>query len=124
MARNSERAPRLLQERCPIKVNDYPLFYLLAVVDSIEPLRKFRRDYKKDNSKAGDLQKKWDKMTDKTILSEIYLQFDKKKKSMTISKKEGSHLDLSCMVKENTFEKWLDVDFTKDQDGSVTLTFS
>lgn len=106
----------------PIKISDYPLFYLLAVVDSIEPLRKFRKSKKNCSADPG-LPEKWDKMTDKEILSEIRLSFDKDNRSLEITKKRNSCLKLSYMVTESTFENWLDVDVTINGEDSIVLKF-
>jgi len=76
-----------------IKFSDFPLFYILGIVDTIEPLKTYRDDG----------------FSDQYILENLY--FDFKPRAVVISCNEASDLDF-CKLKEKTkyFKDWLEVE--------------
>ncbi|OXA93806.1 hypothetical protein [Flavobacterium hercynium] len=88
-----------------IKFADFPLFYLLAIVDTIEPLKTYRDD----------------KFSDQYILENLY--FDFKSESVEVSYNEQSSLDF-CKMKEKlkSFDNWINLDI-KTSKNSFELIF-
>lgn len=77
----------------PIKFLDFPLFYILGIVDTIEPLKTY-----KDSN-----------LTDIEILNSINLEFGEKTLRVSESKNSKIHFSKICKQTEN-FEDWLDID--------------
>ena len=89
-----------------VRFRDFPLFYLLGVVDTIEPLKIYR-----------DLG-----LSDDYILSNLKMSFGKT--TVSVSCKEDSDLDFSKLVKKlEYFEGWLDIGIRKEK-SSFELTFN
>jgi hypothetical protein len=76
-----------------IKFADFPLFYILGIVDTIEPLKTFKDDG----------------FTDHYILENLYFEFSAG--GVVVSYNEASNLDF-CKLKEKTkyFKDWLDIE--------------
>lgn len=88
-----------------IRFKDFPLFYILAVVDTIEPLKSYRG--------KG--------LTDTFILSSLLVETGKN--SIRITCKEHSGLDFNVLLDKLTyFENWLDLEIEKTN-TSFKLTF-
>lgn len=89
-----------------IKFLDFPLFYILGIVDTLEPLKTYNGDG----------------FSDKYILENLY--FDFKPQSLAISFNEASDLDF-CKLKEKTkyFKDWLDVEIQTTK-NSFEIIFS
>lgn len=79
----------------PLKFKDFPLFYLLAIIDTIEPLKAFV------NSGFNDAY----------ILNNLEIKFTSQ--SVTISNKTDSELVFSTLAdKLRNFDNWLDIDYS------------
>lgn len=77
----------------PIKFCDFPLFYILGIVDTIEPLKT----YKDDN------------ISDLDILKSINFEFGKK--YLKVSESNDSKVDFSKLIhKAKSLQGWLDVE--------------
>lgn len=88
-----------------VKFRDFPLFYLLAAVDTIEPLKAFE-------SSGFD---------DAYILDNLEIEFTPR--SVTISNKNGSELEFAELIhKLRYFDNWLDLDYKKSE-TSLTIIF-
>ena len=88
-----------------VRFLDFPLFYILAVIDTIEPLKIYK-----------DL-----KLPDIKILTEICIEF--KKDGISLLKQEGSDLDFSRLIdKARSLENWIDIGVRAESD-LVEITF-
>ena len=88
-----------------IKFEDFPMFYILGVADTIEPLKTF----------------KVDNFSDIYILKNLYMDF--KQNSITISNGVSSKLDFSkLLAKTKYFENWLAMEI-KTNNESFELIF-
>lgn len=77
----------------PISFNDYPLLFLLGLVDTLEPIKTF---YCMDTNE---------------VLKNIYIEFSSDEKKVTLSKKDDSSLDFEKIKKKlEGLENWLDVE--------------
>lgn len=82
----------------PIKFGDFPLFYILGIVDTIEPLKT----YKDDN------------ISDLDILKSINFEFGKN--SLKVSESIDSKVDFSKLIKKTEgLKNWLDVEILKEK---------
>lgn len=92
----------------PVKLNEFPLFYLLGIIDTLEPLKAF--NCVKDK---------------KYVLENLMIEF--LDNSFTIANKEGSILDFNEMKRSaKNFHGWLDVDIdlnNADDANSLTIQF-
>jgi len=87
------------------KFSDFPLYYMLGIVDTIEPLKEYMGD-------GHD---------DKYILENINMEFSKN--SMLVSKNPNSDLDFQkLIVKAKGLESWLDIE-AKIEGNSFELLF-
>lgn len=81
-----------------VRFKDFPLFYILGIIDTIEPIKTYQSDE-----------------DDQYILDNILLKF--KQKSLTFYHRPGSRLDFSKLKqKTKYFEGWLDVDVKMNTD--------
>lgn len=82
-----------------IKFSDFPLFYILGVVDTIEPLKTYRDD----------------NFTDQYILENILFDFNAD--GVIVTCNNNSDLDF-CKLKEKTkyFKDWLDIEVKTSKD--------
>lgn len=81
-----------------IKFSDFPLFYLLAIIDTIEPLKVYTED----------------DFTDDYVFSNLYLNFTDN--SIRVSCRSDSKLDFGKMLKQITYlENWLEIDIKKSK---------
>lgn len=88
-----------------VKFKDFPLFYLLGVVDTIEPIKAF------EDSGFNSTY----------ILNNLEIEFSPR--SVTISNKLGSELVFSNLTdKLRYFDNWLDLDYSIS-DNSFTIIF-
>jgi hypothetical protein len=77
----------------PVQSQDFTLFYLLGIIDTIDPVKTYTDD----------------KISDTEILSSIYLTL--KKASIIFQNKKKSKLDFSKLIwKTQYFKGWLDVE--------------
>ncbi|WP_131537573.1 hypothetical protein [Pedobacter nototheniae] len=78
---------------CPeVKLSDFPLFYLLGIIDTLDPLKTFN----------------YSEYSDAYILDSLLIQFEPW--SVQISLKPGSDLDFQKLIKQTTnFPGWLEV---------------
>jgi len=75
-----------------VKLSDFPLFYLLGIIDTLEPLKAFR--------KSGQ--------SDAYILDNLLIQFEPW--SVQISLKAGANLDFQKLIAQaGNFPGWLQV---------------
>lgn len=76
-----------------IKFADFPLFYILGIVDTIEPLKTYKDDG----------------FSDQYILNNLYFEFSAG--GVAVSYNEASFLDF-CKLKEKTkyFKDWVDIE--------------
>ena len=82
----------------PIKFKEFPLFYILGIVDTIEPLKT----YKDDNVSDIDIFRSID--------------FDFGKNSFKVSEKSNSKIDFSKLIYKTKYLKgWLDIDIVSDK---------
>lgn len=83
----------------PTSFKEFPLFYILGVVDTLEPLKKY--------SEAG--------FDDKYILENILVNFGDN--GFAMSNKPGSELDFQQVIKNaKDLKTWLDVEVKADSD--------
>ena len=88
-----------------VKFMDSPLFYLLGIVDTIEPLKIYKD--------CG--------FSDEYILKNLYFGFGNN--SIKVSQAVRSELDFSKLLKQiKYFENWLDMDI-KFNDNNFELIF-
>ncbi|CAC9974388.1 hypothetical protein [Flavobacterium panici] len=86
-----------------IKLNDFPLFYLLAIVDTLEPVKEFK--------KRG--------FSEDVILKSINLSF--KRKSIEFSKSDTCLIDFGVLVSRlEYFNDWIDI---KTEIGHLNNSF-
>lgn len=79
----------------PVKFNEFPLFYILGIVDTIEPLKI----YKDDN------------LSDLDIFNSIDFEFGEN--SLKVSESNSSKIDFSKIIdKVKYFKGWLDIEIT------------
>ncbi len=90
----------------PVKFKDFPLFYILGIVDTIEPLKLFNKNRNLD---------------DKYILDNVKYSFAKN--SMKISVNEDSNLEFSKYISQVKYLKgWLDIEVLIE-DNLIVLKF-
>ncbi len=88
-----------------VKFNEFPLYYLLSVADTIEPLKAYEKSKEKDEY----------------ILSQVQISFDGE--SIAISLTKSSRLDIAELYKRaKNLEKWLAINVSKTSDR-VTIHF-
>lgn len=93
----------ILTDIFPLKFDEYPLLFLLGLIDTIEPLKIF--DCVKSNN----------------ILENILIDF-KDNKTIILKNKDNSILDFQKLVKRtNEMEKWLSVKLCK-QNNQLKIT--
>lgn len=90
----------------PVKFRDFPFFYILGIVDTIEPLKTYQADG----------------FSDKYILEN--LSFDFRKSSLVVSNNINSKLDFNKLIAKTIyFENWLDIGISTSE-NSFELTFN
>lgn len=95
-----------LENFAPVKFKDFPLFYILGIVDTIEPLKLFNRNGNFD---------------DKYVLENIKYEFSSN--SMEISVNENSNLEFDKYIKQVKYlEGWLDIEVIIE-DKLIALKF-
>jgi len=89
----------------PIRFNEFPLFYILGIVDTIEPLKTY-----KDNN-----------VSDLDIFKSIDFEFGKN--FLRVSESNNSTIDFSKLIDKTKYLKnWLDIDIVIDK-TKFELTF-
>jgi hypothetical protein len=89
----------------PIKFSEFPLFYILGIVDTIEPLKI----YKDDN------------LSDIDIFKSIDFEFGSN--FLKVSESKNSKIDFSKLIdKTKYFKNWLDINIISDK-TKFELTF-
>lgn len=84
----------------PVKFKDFPLFYILGIVDTIEPLKAFE-------SRSS--------LTDVGILKSIDLEFGENFLLMKKNDKLDVDLDFEILAKRaKSLKNWLDIDFKEN----------
>jgi hypothetical protein len=87
-----------------IKFKDFPFFYILGIVDTIEPLKTYKDCGFDDNY----------------ILKNIGIEFSNK--SVFISNKPGSKLDFQKLINQTKYlEGWLDIEVIKEKNSFKLL---
>lgn len=88
-----------------VKFKDFPLFYILGIVDTIEPLKIYRKD----------------KVSDLDILKSLNFEFGEK--SLCISESNDSKIVFNKLIDAtDNFKGWLDIDI-KVEKNKIDLKF-
>jgi len=99
----------LAKER-PVKCRDFPLFYLLGIVDTIEPLKTYRTEIDRGT------------FTNEEVLRSINMAFEQN--SVKVSLADQATIDFKKMLeKAKGLRPWLDVDINTSE-SSFELTFN
>lgn len=89
----------------PIKFSEFPLFFILGLVDTIEPLKAFRKEG----------------ISDIDILKSLTLDFGRNR--LTVINNGYAKIDFKKLIGQtNNLNNWLDVD-VKAEESSFELTF-